>query len=885
MSKGPGRRRGIFPRFGIAEDVDREIRSHLELRAAELEADGWNPEEAPTEAQRLFGNTDDVAHRCREITRSHRRAERRAKSMEMFWQDVRYGVRTLTRDPVFTLVAVFTLALGIGANTAIFSVVSGVLLRDLPYENPQELVWVREINNRGGTMAAAAPNFVDWHQESTSFSGLAAYGTTSTTILGADSPVRIGFAAVTGDFWKVFPVRPTAGRLFPEAGFGENQTPLLVISQSFWEREMGGAPWEGRSLEVNGVRAPIVGVTPEGFEYPAGAEVWGTWAFWGNSDSRTSHFLNVVGRLAAGVTVERARQEMDALTKRIVLREPDADPDYLATGAQVIDLHERVAGGARSPLLFLFGAAGFVLLVACTNLASTLLARGAGRTRELAVRASLGASRGRLVRQLLTESLLLAGLGAAAGSGLAVLIMRGLQLLNPSSLPRLAEIEVDGPVLLFTGAVALLTALLFGLFPARRMAGEGMGAALKEGSRGNAPDRGTGIWPLLVGTEVALSIILLMGAGLLVQSFKALMGEEVGFDASDTGALSVSLSQLKYETAADQALWFHQFETGLEAHPEIASAGVISAIPLAGGLPTGRMELDGDLNKRASGGYVVTSAGAFEALDIPLIRGRLFDERDGPGHPHVAIVNQAWADRFWPGEDPIGKSVSGGGMDDLYYERPFSEVVGLVGNVRFEELGVAGGPVAFFPYRQRPFRVQYGTSLVVESSTGDAAALTSPLRRLLQQSDPDVPFRYRTIDEVQGASLAERRFILLILGGFSLTALILAGVGIYGVISHTVARRTREMGIRLALGASPSTVMKGVMAAAMRMVAAGLVAGMVGALVLSRTVESLLYGVGPRDPLTLAAVLAVLTGVAALASWVPARAGTRVDPMETIRAE
>jgi predicted permease len=576
---------------------------------------------------------------------------------------------------------------------------------------------------------------------------------------------------------------------------------------------------------------------------------------------------------------------MDALTKRIVLRAPDADPEYLATGALVVSLRDRLVGQARTPLFLLLGAAGMVLLVACTNLASTLLARGAGRTRELAVRTSLGASRSRLVRQLLTESLVLATLGAAGGTAMAFIVLKGIHGLNPSSLPRLSTIGIDGPVLAYTGAMTVLTALLFGLLPARRLAGLGVGSALRDGGRGTTAYGRRIIWPVLVGTEVALSLVLLVGSGLLIRSFQALLSEEVGFDPRDSAVLSISLSRLKYETEGEHAQWYSELLRELEAHPDISSAGVFSSVPLQGFFPNGRLQLDDDMEKQASGGYVVASAGAFEALDIPLLRGRLFNQGDGPDDAHVALVSQSFAERYWPGEDPIGKSVTGGGMDNLYSQRVFSRVVGVVGDVRFESLGREGMPTVFFSHTQRPFRIQYGTGVVMEATTGYAETLVNPVRSILQRLDSDVPLRFRTMERVLGNSVAERRFILLVLSGFSLTGLVLALVGIYGVVSYTVAKRAKEMGIRLALGATPPAVVKTVMGASLRIVAVGLALGIVAALVLSQLMGSLLYEVGPGDPLTLVVVVAILASAAAVASFIPARAGVRVDPADAMRAE
>ena len=804
--------------------------------------------------------------------------------MDAIWQDLRYAVRTLTRSPGFALVALVTLALGIGANTAIFSVVNGILLRPLPYDRPEQLVWISEINTRGRPMAVAWPNFVDWRDESGSFTGLSPLSDGTTTVLGGEEPVRASVALVGQDFWKIFPVQPLRGRLTTPEDHVPGAAPVVVVSRSFWQNELGGRALDTYTLEVQGAQVSVVGVLPDAFGFPAGAQMWTPAEPQNQSLSRSSHNWRVVGRLAPGVGLERARDEIDAITKRVVAQATDEDPDYLATGAFTVPLADEVLGDVREPLLLLLGAAALVLLVACTNLASTLLARGAARGRELAVRASLGAGRGRIVRQLLTESLLLSVLGAAAGIGLAALVVRGLRAAAPGFLPRVADVRIDGTVLLFAVAVAALTALLFGLLPARRLTGMGPGDALRSGGRGNAAATRGGVWRFLVGTEVALALVLLAGSALLVRSFRTLLSEDAGFDASDVDVIPVSLSQIKYASAEDDARFYDRFLSELAALPGVSAAGVLSSVPTEGA-PNGRMELDGDLDEHADGEYVVASAGAFEALDIPLLEGRLFDERDGPDDAHVAVVNRSFAQKYWPGEDAVGKSVTGGGMDNFYQERVFARVIGVVGDVRQSGLAREPYPTVYFPYTQRPFRIRYSASVVVEAANGDAAALTSALRDRLRAADPDVPVRIRTLAGVVRASLGERRFVMMVLGGFSLTALILAGVGIFGVVSYSVARRTREMGIRVALGADPGGVLRLVMSAAMRMVAAGLVVGVVGALVLTRIMRSLLYQVSPSDPVAMVAAASLLAAAALLASWIPARVGTRVDPMITMRAE
>lgn len=878
------RERGsVFGRFSPEEDVDREIRSHLRLRAEELEREGWNAEDAEREAARLFGDRGTIADQCRRITERHDRAVRRAKMWDAAWQDIKYATRNLVRSPGFTVASVLTLALGIGANAAIFSVTYGVLLRPLPYEDPDALVQARETNNRGGPMSVAWANFLDWRAESRSFEAMTAYGAGSTTVVGPQGPMTQRVANVSSDFWTVFRVVPLTGRLTTPADHEIEAPPTVVISERLWRNELGELPLDDIALEIGASRAQVVGVVPDGFDFPGGSDVWGPAEPNGNT-SRTSHNWNVVARLDTGTPIETAEQELDRLTRQIVLREPDADPDFLAVGANLVTLRERMVGASRTPLLLLFGAAGLVLLVACTNLASTLLARGTSRAREIAVRSSLGAGRGRVVRQLLTESLVLSGLGALAGVVVAAGVTRALRTLGPDSLPRVDAIAVDGTVVAFTAAVAVLAAVLFGLMPAMRLTRGSQSHVLREGGRGSVGPRGP-IWNVLVGTEVALALVLLTGSGLLVRSFQQLMTEDLGFDGRDVVTVPIALSRVRYEDPQDHARWYEELVRELEALPAVRSAGIMEHLPAGGTLPNGRLELDGDLSKHAIAGYVVATSGAFEAFDIPLREGRHFGPQDTPDSEHVAIVSRSFADATWPGESAVGKQVTGGGMDNFWSDRRFARVVGVVEDVRVRDIAGEPYPTIYWPASQRPFRIQFGASLVVEAETGDIASIAPAVRATIERLDPDVPVELVPQEDVVADALATRRFMMTLLAGFSIVGLLLAAVGIYGVVSYSVARRMREMGIRVALGADPASVGRMVIASSMRLVVAGLVVGLVVSAFAARLLGSMLYEVAPFDPLTLVAVTAILTLTAFGASWVPARAGTRTDPMVTMRAE
>jgi predicted permease len=867
--------------------VDREMDAHLRFCQEELMGAGWGLEEAGREARRRFGDRAVLARECLTISRGREKKVRRENMLESLMQDLRYAGRALVKNPGFALVAILTLALGIGANVTVFSIVNGVLLKPLPFHRPQELVWVAERGQSGGAMAAAWRNFLDWRAESRSFQGLAAYGEANTTVLGGSEPAFTHVAFVSRDFWTVFPMSPLAGRLTGEEDHREGVAPVAVVSETFAREVLGREDPLGEMVEVFGARLEVVGILPGEFDFPTGTKVWIPAELDEKSESRSSHNWRVVGRLNGGFGPDDAFLEMDPMTRRLVATAgEDESPEYLATGAIVTSLQDHAVGDATRTLMLLMGAAAFVLLVACTNLASTLLARATTRAREVAVRSALGASRGRIVRQLLAEAGLLAALGGAAGLGVSLGILRWIQVTGAESIPRIETVSVDGTVLFFTAAVTIATALAFGLAPGLRTREEDQAQTLRTEGRGNEGYRGR-VWSSLVATEVALALILLTGSGLLIRSFSLVMREDGGFDGNDVAVSSVALSGIKYPELEDHRRFWEGMLERAQAIPGVSAAGLITTLPVSGFAPNGLVHLDGDVSRTGDGIYVVASEGAFEALDIPLLQGRLFDQRDGPDAPHAVVVSRSFADTYWPGESPIGRQVSGGGMDDFWSADPpvFGTVVGVVGDVRYRDLTRAGTPTVYWNYRQRPFRIRYGANLLVESASGDPALVAGGLRDAITGADPDIAVRLRYLDDLVAASVAERRFVLLIMAGFAATGLLLAAVGIYGVVSYAVARRSREMGIRLALGATGPAVRKMVVLGAMGPVLVGLVAGLAGAWGLSRLLSGLLYGVPPDDPLTFLGVVTLLLITGWAASWIPARRSTRVDPMITMRAE
>ncbi len=888
----PGGRRGPIFDYTVAEDVDRELAFHLEMRTRELIEAGWDPGEARAEALRLFGDPKEVGMECREITSSQDRARERAHWLQALWRDLRFAARGLGRSPAFAAVAVLTLTLGIGANTAIFSVVNGVLLEPLPYPEPDRLVRVREVAPEGFTLGRVAYlTYTDWRENAESFSHLAAYQGGPTTVLGGDRPLITGVAGVGADFLPLFRVQPVRGRALLPEDF-QSRAPGAVVSHRFWRNHLGATgDLTDTRLEVLGFDLAVVGVLPPGFDYPNGTDIWFPLELFDPEPSRTGHNSLVIARLRDDATLTGAQQEMSALAASL----SQAYPDHVHAGASVVRLHDLAVAGTRRPLLLLLGAAGLVLLVACVNIASTLLARGETRQRELAIRASIGADRGRLVRQLFTESLLIAALGCVAGLAVAYVLLSGLLRLAPADLPRLETVGLDLWAMGFALAIALATAVLFGLLPAFRTSTTDVSETLRAGGRGSAGGGRGRMWSLLVGTEVALALVLLVGAGLLIKSFWGILTVDPGFDATDVLTVDVTLPATKYEFGDPAVADFHRrLQTRLEALPGVERAGLMSSLPLSGSDPDGGFAIEGRPGDRCfevpdrgtwcsvgSAGYRVVSAGYFGAMDIPLERGRMFSERDDAGAPMVMLINETMARRFWPTSDPIGQRVQTGGMDRYGVE--WTTIIGIVGDVRHDALSAEPDPEYYVHYLQRPDRAQDAT-VVIESSL-ETGTLIQPVRAALRQLDPDVPAEFTTMASRLSASVADRRFTMLVLSIFAALALILAAVGIYGVVSYSVAQRTREIGIRMAMGAEPASVLAMTLRRSLGVVLVGIAVGGIGAFALTRVMRNLLFEVSPTDPLTLIVVVLVLTAIAGLASYVPARRGTRVDPLITMRVE
>ncbi len=866
----------------VDEDVARELAHHLAERERELLALGWTPEAAAAEARRTFGNVEAVRHECRDITRRVRRSARRAEGVESWRQDLSLAARLLRKSPGFTAAAVLTLALGIGANAAIFSVVNATLLRPLPYDQPEQLVDLAESHQSGWGNVTWA-NLLDWRAQSRSFDGMASYGKGYATALTNSGVLGAWSASVSADFFRLLRVQPVRGRLPSPEEYREGAEPVAVVSYEFWRNRLG-APEDLSSQRIRmDLDFQVVGVLPPGFAFPRDAEIWDPIEVHGQTRSRTAHNWSAIGRLRPGVSLAEADRELDGITARMA---EEFQPDFDATGAQLTPLQDLLTATTRRPLYLLLGASGLLLLAACTNLASTMLARGMARRQEVAVRIAIGAGRLRIVRQLFTESLLLALLGTAAGLLLAQWLLRLLVRLAPPTL-RLEAVHLDGWVLLFTALVGISTTVLIGLFPAVRTSDAEPAQALRDGGRAGTSRGEQRVWNALVVVEVALAVTLLCDSGLLIRSFGRVLETEPGFRPDSVLTVSLNLPTAIYdEDRKIDQLWTRTLDA-LRAVPGVRSAGLTSALPLSGNNASGSFGIEGVPPGPAgygpgNGGYRMVSEGYFGAMGIPLLSGRDFDGRDVEGGAGTVIINQSLATAWFRDRDPIGRRIQlQSGMDNQ--GDGWLRIIGVVGDVHHRSLTSAPVPETFLPLHQRPTR---GYSVAIVLRTGVApTALVPAVREVLRGTAPDAVPTFLTMRERLDRSQTDRQFTVVILGAFALLALLLAGAGIYGVVSYTAAQRTREMGIRMALGAVPSQVRGLVQRGAMSTVGSGLLLGMLLALATTRLLESLLYEVSGTDPLAYLSAAGLLALVAWLGSWLPARRMARLDPLQSIRAE
>jgi putative ABC transport system permease protein len=803
----------------------------------------------------------------------------------MFKQDLLYAVRRLLKAPGFTVVAVLTLALGIGANSAIFSVVNGVLLEPLPYPEPDRLVGVYH-TTEGHRAVMSGPNFMDVSRAATSFENAAAISSGRMILTGEGEPTRLAIAEVSASLFNVLRVRPALGRAFNADENTPGRNNIVILSHGLWQQRFGSDPSViGKRITLDGVSKEIVGVMPAGFSYPSGRDAWLPVDYDEGfvTKQRGAWYLSVVARLKSGVTPQQSAAEVETIGRNLARQYPDANGEI---GMTTYPLLEAMVGDIRTSVMILLGAVGFVLLIACTNVANLLLARAATRETEMAVRTALGAGRGRLVRQLLTESVLLSLVGAGFGLLLAVWGVELLTNLKPQGIPRLDNVRVDGVVVLFTIAVGVVTGVLFGLVPAFA-ATRGLSATLKEGGRGAVTSRGgMRVRGGLVVVELALAVMLLAGAGLLMRSFMKLQAVDPGFKVDPALTFDLTLPDARYKEMDQQIAFYDQLLPRLRSLPGVQAASAVMGLPLSG--------LDFIISFEVGGRPPVPPAQQpamqvrvatpeyFSTIGIPLKRGRLFTEDDRLQTTKVVLITEAAAKQFFPNEDPIGKTIKLGWGRGPGKPRAGGEVVGIVGDIKDEGLNEPNPPQIYMPLRQWP--VSFMT--VVMKTAVPPTSLTEGARAQVAALDPNLPLsNVSTLDAVVAKSISQQRFYLTLLSVFAAVALVLAAIGIFGVLSYAVSQRTREIGIRMALGAQERTVISLVVRQAMLLVGAGVVAGTALALYLSQTMTKMLFSVRPTDPTTFVSVAAVLAGVALLASYLPARRATRVDPIVALRSE
>jgi predicted permease len=875
-------------------EIIEELAQHLDDRYEELITEGALPEEAYQAALLELTESDFLAEGLRRVERPAGRepvvpgTRRRMNMLGNFWQDLRYGLRMLAKNPGFTVVAVVALALGIGANSAIFSVVNTVLLRPLPYKEPDRLVMVWEDASRHGYPrdTPAAANYMDWREQNQVFEGMAALADQSFNLTGVGEPERIDGRRASASLFPLLGVEPLLGRAFTPEEDQPGANRVVIMSHGLWQRRFGSDPnITGKTLTLNGESYMVVGVMPSHFQFPSReVDLWVPLALTSQeATNRGRHYLQVIARMKTGVTYEQAQAEMTTIAARLSQQYPDQNTDL---GATVTPLHEHVAGDIKPALLVLLGAVGFVLLIACANVANLLLARAAVRQKEIAVRVALGASRLRLIQQFLTESVLLALVGGIVGLLLSVWGVNLLKTFIPPNISQAKAITIDAKVLIFTLLVSLLTGLIFGLAPATQASNFNLNETLKEGGRDSvAGSRGNRIRSLLVVAEVAVSLILLVGAGLLINSFLRLRSVDPGFSTGNLLTMSIVLPQQKYAEHGQRSAFYTELVNRIEALPGVRSAAVTNWIPLVRQGDSIGFSIEGrpdPVGKRPTVVTRVVHPHYFRTMGIQFLLGREFSEQDRVDAPAVAVISETMARRYWPGEDPLGKRFTPGNPTSTDPD-DWLTVIGVVKDVRQFELVADPKPQMYLSYVQAGF---FAPRNLIVSTNVEPLSLAATVRQAVWAIDKDQPVsNISTMEDVLSESIARQRFSMLLLGIFAALALVLAAVGIYGVMSYSVAQRTHEIGLRMALGAQPRDVLKLVVGGGLKLVLIGVAIGLVAAFILTRVMSSLLFNVSATDPTTFITISLVLICVAVLASYIPARRATKVDPMIALRYE
>lgn len=867
--------RAVTRRSRMEAEMDAELRFHIEAFAEDLVHSGVPREEALRRARIEFGGVERAKEECREAGG--------VNFFDSLIQDLRYGLRMLRKNSGFATVAVLTLALGIGANTLIFSVAYGVVLRPLPYPSPERLVtlWESNLQKSSPQGQVSAANFYDWQRDNRVFSGAAAHASWRFNLIGVAEPESLSGTLVTPDFFSVLEVRARQGRTFLRDEDQPGKSDVVVVSQSLWSRVFGSSTrLSGQTLTLNRKVVTVVGVMPPDFGYPSPTtEIWVPLDLSAeNRQNRDGRWLTVVARVKPGVTEQQVTADMNMIASRLQTSHPNEDANV---GIRVVGLHEYVVGETRTALTVLLGAVALLLTLACANVASLFLARGSGRASEFAVRYAIGAARGRLIRLLLTEAALLVGVGALLGTLLAYWSVRALRFLNIEKIPRIQNVTIDLPVIAFTLGVSMLVAGIVGLFPAFRASRY---ESLREGSQrlgsGHAVQRQRAV---LVVAQVSLAFVLLVAAGLLTNSFLRLSWVSPGFQVGERLSFQISLPTSKYRTNGQQVAFFNQLIDRINQQAGVLGSGGVSDLPLLGNRMSFKVLREdagssGDRTPSEAGVRWVTP-GYFGAIGMSLQKGRVFSSQDGAEALPVAIINESMAERVWPGHDPIGLRVR------LEEDPRWYTIVGIVGDIKQEALASDEGPALYFPYAQKS-EVWLSWLFVVVHTAHEPHSLTGLMRQQVRSLDKDQPVRDVSTLEEHLADLQELpRLRMDVMGIFSFIAFCLTLVGIAGLISHSVAQRFHEIGVRMALGAQPGDILRQFLGQGMRCVLWGLTVGFCGALVATRALRSFLFGVDPVDGLTFALVTTILFVVALAACWIPSWRATRVDPMVALRYE
>ena len=875
--------RALRQRETVINDIDREMRLHLELQVEENIRAGMSPAEARAEAMRSFGNVNKAVDAAYDV--------KGGGLLESLTQDVRYGVRILVKHKAFTGIAVLTLALGIGANTAIFSVVNELLLRPLPYRDAERIVMLWEVTPTGRHQnTTSRANFRVWRAQNTSYENIAAFSDQRFNLTGDGEPEELSVQMATPELFKVLGVEPLIGRTF--LADDDGKPPVAVLSYGLWQRRFGGqASVIGRPITLSGIQFTVIGVMPANFQFHIKqrsgtgrpAEVWTILPMTvGPGANERGRFLSVVGRLKDGVTVDHAGAELRTIEARLSDEVPQFNKNY---SAEVLPLREQFFGNVRRPLWLMLGAVGFVLLIACANVANLLLSLATSREKEIAVRAALGARRIRIVRQLLTESLLLALLGSALGLGFAWLGIKALMLISPKDLVSLQSVSINMTVLLWTLGVSILTGIIFGLAPALHISRLNLNDSLKDGGKSESGQASGSrrLRSALVVSEIALAVVLLASAGLLIRSFIRLQQVDRGFNTDNVLTMVVRLPDAKYPDDPQVVAFFNQALEKVRQLPAVRSAGMVNFLPLYGGLGSstgfkipGRPEPPP--GQGPSTDVRVVDSEYFSAMDIPLLRGRNFTADELREPRQKILINDALARTYFGSEDPIGQR-----LDVAMFEKPTpAEIIGVVGNVRYDSLVDESPPAVYFPHPD----LAYSFMTLVVRTDGDPAAIAPAIQREIRTLDPNQPVSdVRTMNQVMSEWVSRSRFNTLLLGLFAGLATLLSAVGIFGVMNYSVALRTRELGLRLAVGAQPRQVLLLVLKQGFLLTIVGVVLGLAAAFALTRLLSGLLFGIGTVEVTTFATISLLLVVVSLLACYLPARRAMRIDPLKALRYE